>query len=231
MRMRVALSSIAMCVAAIGCSMPNDSQEEESLEAEEQALKEDDGDLDALAVFTSEGIGGSGPIRDLKFTKGDSSAQPVLDGYHKIPADLNKGAGGTYIYITFTRDQASVEAPSQCGYATHEFITGLQASNYNAIDAVGAKGNCVNLGNPWEPIWEPRSNVFPFGWKHPDLNDGSGGRFIFAWQHKVSGLAPITEIGVTSARRNANCPSGWTKVNQDLNQGAGGDYIYFCFRR
>lgn len=227
MRNVVALFSAVVCAAAIGCSVP--LGEEELLEDEEQGLKEED-DPSAFAVFTSEGIGGFGPIRDLKFAKGSSSSQRPLDGYHLIPADLNKGAGGQYIYITFTREQSAVTNGSQCGYMTNNFLTGIHASNFNAIDAIGKKGNCSNPGYPWEPIWEPREIPIPTGWKHPDLNDGSGGRFIFAWQHKVSGLAPITEIGVTSARRNANCPSGWTKVNQDLNQGAGGDYIYFCYR-
>jgi hypothetical protein len=177
---------------------------------------------------SSVGVGGAGAIRDLKFEKGSSSSQVPLGGYHLISADLNRGAGGAYIYLTFTRDAAVVQGGNECGHSTGEFVTGIHADDYNAVDAVGKKGNCSNLGPPWTPIWEETGIL---GWKHPDLNDGAGGRFIFAWLHKVDGLAPIKEIGVVSSRNGSvTCPSGWTRQNQDLNDGAGGDYIYFCFK-
>ena len=170
------------------------------------------------------------PIRDLKFEKGDSSNQTPLDGYHLISADLNKGASGRYIYLTFTRDARKVINDDQCGITSNPYITGLRAASYNFIDAAIEKGSCRN---PWTPIWEAvwLSDEI-FDWKHIDLNDGSGGRFIYAWQSKVDGEDPILEVGVVSGNQsNIRCPSGWVTHGQDLNEGAGGDYIYFCYKK
>lgn len=186
------------------------------------------------AIFKSSvGVGGSGAIRDLKFEKADYANQTPLPGYHLIPADLNKGAGGTYIYLTFTRDDSKVQARDYCNWGEGGYTTRLKADDFNWFDSGGYKGVCVGMGNPWTPIWEYTGNIFlPWPWKHPDLNDGAGGRYIFAWQAKVPGEAPILEVGVVSGSSSSiQCPSGWTRDNQDLNQGAGGDYIYFCVRK
>lgn len=184
------------------------------------------------SVFLSSlGRGGTGAIRDLKFEKGDTSSQVPLDGYTLIPADLNKGAGGTYIYLTFTRLEDKLQVGTQCGWENNAFVTGLFADDFRAIDAVQMKGTCAGLGDPWTPIWESTGDPL-WPWKHPDLNDGSGGRYIYAWQERVGTGAPLTEVGVLSGNTSAiQCPAGWTKVDQDLNQGAGGDYIYFCYKQ
>lgn len=177
------------------------------------------------------GVGGAGAIRDLKFEKGDSASQVPLDGYHLIPADLNKGAGGTYIYLTFTRDGTKVQAPDQCGWGEGEYVTTFFAEDFGWADSGAVKGTCGGMGYPSTPIWEYTGN-YAWPWKHPDLNDGSGGRYIFAWLQKVAGSAPIQEVGVVSGSSGSiQCPSGWIRDNQDLNEGAGGAYIYFCYRR
>ena len=45
-------------------------------------------------------------------------------------------------------------------------------------------------------------------------------------------LAPITNITfVVSSTSTSNCPAGYTKVDSDLNGGAGGKYIYTCYTR
>jgi hypothetical protein len=186
------------------------------------------------SIFKSSvGVGGYGAIRDLKFEKGGSSNQTPLDGYYLIPADLNKGAGGTYIYLTFTRDDSKVQARDHCGWGEGGYVTHLFAEDFNWFDSGGYKGVCVGMGYPSTPIWEYTGDyVFGWPWKHPDLNDGAGGRYIFAWQQKVAGTAPIQEVGVVSGSSSSiQCPSGWVRDNQDLNEGAGGDYIYFCYKK
>lgn len=179
------------------------------------------------SIFSSsEGRGGWGPIRDLKFTKGNSPSQPTLPGYELINVDLNKGAGGTYIYLTFTRGNTAEGAPTnKCAPNVYdgEYVTDFLADDYNAFDAALVKGTC-HIG--WSPVLESGGVD---GWKQPDLNDGAGGRYIFAWQLKLSGQPPIQEVGVLAGNSSTiQCPSGWTRDRQDLNEGAGGDFIYFC---
>lgn len=46
------------------------------------------------------------------------------------------------------------------------------------------------------------------------------------------GQAPITDLAVIyGGSSNIACPGGFEKLGVDLNQGAGGDYIYLCIRR
>jgi hypothetical protein len=187
-------------------------------------------DVTVLASTFRSSVGlGSGYIRDLKFEKGDTSSQTPLPGYFLIPADLNKGAGGTYVYLPFTRDATKVQGPFEYCGGQNQYVTGIIADDFGA--ASNMKGTC-NVGvSPYAapPIWEyPGADFLP--WKHPDLNDGAGGRFIFAWQQMHLSGSPVREVGVVSGNSSGiSCPSGWTRVNQDLNQGAGGDWIYFCY--
>ena len=63
-----------------------------------------------------------------------------------------------------------------------------------------------------------------------DLNAGSGGKFIYPLSQysddksdAISGLAFI--------QNNQVVPDGYTKIEQDLNEGAGGKYNYLCYTK
>ena len=63
-----------------------------------------------------------------------------------------------------------------------------------------------------------------------DMNAGSGGKYIYPLpeysDHKndaISGLAFIQNSAVV--------PDGYTKIQQDLNEGAGGTYNYLCYTK
>lgn len=48
----------------------------------------------------------------------------------------------------------------------------------------------------------------------------------------VSGQSCITEMTVISGNSSSiQPPAGYTKIPRDLNQGAGGKYIYLCYKR
>jgi hypothetical protein len=71
----------------------------------------------------------------------------------------------------------------------------------------------------------------------PDLNKGAGGDFIFLCVQKLTrarlsqaGLAPITDLAVIYGK-HASPPAGFEKIGVDLNKGAGGHYIYLCYKR
>jgi hypothetical protein len=60
-----------------------------------------------------------------------------------------------------------------------------------------------------------------------DFNQKAGGNFIFIfYESGVSGN------GVAAVRfisgKDATVPAGWTKIDVDLNDEAGGEYIYLC---
>lgn len=134
----------------------------------------------------------------------DSSVQPPA-GYTKIDYDLNRGAGGKYIYLCYHKsavDTISPQANPQC-IDDILFVTGEGAPpppGYTKIDV--------------------------------DLNKGAGGDYIYLCYRLTAydGIKAIKDVVIIGGD-NADIPPpyAFTKVNQDLNAGAGGDYIYLCF--
>ena len=189
-----------------------------------------------MTPVSSIGIGhtttSKGFIYDLKVIKGSSSSINTgdLPGYYKIGVDLNKGAGGKYIYLCFTRDPSKVIGSSSW------VGDGLHGRNVPVEDII-IKRQTVGGGfggwpGPHAPPIETKDGL---GFHQPDLNDGAGGKYIYAYQDKDSYVHPSTvyEVGVIYGSSSAIQPpqnSGWRRIEGDLNDGAGGDYIYFVVK-
>lgn len=182
-----------------------------------------------------------GYIYDVKVVKGRSRNLMALRGYTIIPLDLNKGAGGQYIYLMFTRDPSRVQYGDEIrgenlGYSNGYRVIGpvRKMSSYaQRVGAVATQGFTAWHG--YVPTW----NKWLFGWRQPDLNDGAGGRFIYGFQGKGDNDGQPVEIGVVAGNSSRiSPPAGWRKIDGsdfrfpgvDLNLGAGGDYIYFCIK-
>ncbi|MDQ2792801.1 MAG: hypothetical protein M3Y12_02155 [Bacteroidota bacterium] len=196
------------------------------------------------AFYTTENP--NGYLYDLKIVKGPNPNRTGFNDspyYHNIEIDLNEGAGGEYIYVSFTRD------PSQVQYQTSNWGCGYNGSgtdetprdiNGNRVDSpikwidtevrcCSAAANCNGIYTPMYATlgYTVDSNHFKF----PDLNDGAGGSYIYAWQTRVA--TPyhnqLIELGVLTGNNvNIQPPAGWQRVGSDLNNGAGGSYIFFC---
>ena len=182
----------------------------------------------------------NGEIYDVKIVKGRSSNLSALPGYTIIRHDLNKGAGGQYIYLMFTRNPALVQYGDEAN--------GANGGNNNGYRVVGPVRKMSSYSQRFGAVvtqgfvgWRgavPTWAQAPFvKWKQPDLNDGAGGRFIYGYQGKGDNDGQPVEIGVLSGNSSRIAPpAGWRKIDGsdsrfpgvDLNQGAGGDYIYFC---
>ncbi len=194
----------------------------------------------------------NGFLYDLKIVKGPSpNRAPFHDNpyYHNIPVNLNSGAGGEYIYISFTRDPAHVEyqrfSTGDCGTGGDEQprsgygpgapyldqpITGVE-TRVNCC--FGSIGKCYTTDNQYtySPLWAVSDfNVDSNYMKFPDLNDGAGGAYVYAFLTRTPGYTtPPIEVGVlTGNNEYITPPAGWTRVGSNLNSGAGGDYIFFC---
>jgi hypothetical protein len=183
---------------------------------------------------TSAGLGGTGDIVDIK-TLYDT--QGIL-GYEKLNTNLNQGAGGTVMFYHFTRFSASVVQGI-------EYSLPSQFPNLSTADPVVS---CEGKTKHWfyqsrpqaspgfAPIWYPDPNQNYNGdWAPMDLNDGAGGEYVYTYQSKQPGIksdaSPFHEIGILSGNSGQiQPPAGWIKVGQDLNDSAGGDFIYFCYK-
>lgn len=142
-------------------------------------------------------------IRDFIVISGDGAAiQPPAE-YVKIAMDVNRKAGGKYIYFCYRKTRETAQ----------------QVTDIVILDSGKAK-----LGSP-PPQYA--------GWTMDphDLNEGAGGDYIYALYRKGAG-APITGLAVVSGPdASVPPPPGYARLNVDLNKGAGGDYIYLCISR
>lgn len=178
---------------------------------------------------SSEGIG-SGDIYALRLISDNTSNIAPSEGHIRINVDLNKGAGGKYIYLTFTRNPLySYENDGAHAPITYNIpLTHLKVVSYSQFE----------YNNPFERVapGEYYRHLYKFidGNSIPiDLNDGAGGKYVFGHVSRQALYgSPIKEVGVLYGNSSQiQPPSGWVKVSGDLNENAGGDYIYFCYRK
>ncbi|TGE21342.1 hypothetical protein E5K00_13715 [Hymenobacter aquaticus] len=175
-------------------------------------------------------------ILDLEFAKSSYASVGAQSGYTKLNLDLNKGAGGKYIYMTFSRNRVEDH-----GYEnTLEGNWGRRKDQSPvtklAVYGNGGSGVTITVWRPpytyYDVIWNP-TNTFINSYKQIDLNDGAGGQMIVGYLSKNSyDGGPIREVGVLAGNSSSiQPPAGWVKEPGDVNAGAGGDYIYLCYKR
>jgi len=139
---------------------------------------------------------------------------------------LNEDAGGKYIYLYYKKDTYK-EANNNYVYlnvrmncCTAPFL----------VDAPMSKTGLSFANNLWT-----------------DLNQGAGGYYIkleAATMINVSdyyrGIAqpvpsplvgPIKDILIISSTGSLSSYEGWIFIDADLNKGAGGKYIYLCYKK
>ncbi|MFD2787509.1 hypothetical protein [Hymenobacter rubripertinctus] len=190
----------------------------------------------------------NGYLYDLKIVKGRGQTQPTFYDsryYHNIGVNLNGGAGGEYIYVSFSRDIIFYHRNNIFGKGRDE---GEYDSSNNAIyrPITNVRSEANTLGRPnyyyfsadgydYSPIWaeSPFPSVEGDKMKFSDLNDGAGGKFIYAFQSRSLNSGNPIELGVLTSNSSSTQPptQGWVRASGDLNEGAGGDYIYLYIRR
>lgn len=153
---------------------------------------------------------GTGFITALALHFSDNAyTNPTWQDYNVIPVDLNEGAGGKYIYLMYSKD------------------TNFYGHYYN-----------LNIHHWWTSIdyWEDLvydEDLYPY-YPGSDLNEGAGGAFLYLFYY-VAGASSqrVVDIAIASSY-SPNVlfagPGGpWHKINSDLNEGAGGKYIYLFY--
>jgi len=71
-----------------------------------------------------------------------------------------------------------------------------------------------------------------------DLSQGAGGEYVWLCFHTgEDGITDLATVVSSGARDDCGLSSDWHRVEQesgsngDLNQGAGGEYIYLCYKK
>ncbi len=160
------------------------------------------------AIGTSEGTSGYF-IDDIKGHVG-GNAPDTRDGYTKIPVDLNEGAGGQYIYLYYRKNNIG-------RFTSLNAFTSWRPELPFASSSKRALG--VNFDNS---LWT-------------DLNRGAGGPFIYIEGSYASGPTDsplrVSDILVISSTSKVTAYGDWHVIPQDLNEGAGGKWIYLCYKQ
>jgi hypothetical protein len=177
---------------------------------------------------------------------------PALHG--RINVDLNKGAGGKYIYLCWGQDDGIKDNSSVPGGTE---IRQLMAENWNYfysghylpdIDAANGDfyrdGAVMNLG----PNGGYRTGgtitgrfIKPVNSSNGDMNQGAGGDnylYLYKWYTSAYPIyARLRSLNVVAGSSSVTCPTGpdqyyvnWegTAIKAEMNRYVGGDHIYVC---
>ena len=138
-------------------------------------------------------------ITGLTVVYGEYASPP--EGYVIIKKDLNRNAGGEFVYLCYSTSK-NLGSP----------ITAIQvaASDYQR---------------------DPSATPNDFTLISHDLNKGARGKYIYASYATGTSAGPITAVDVMYGEmRNVWPPKEWIRVNQDCNEGARGDFIYIIYK-
>ncbi|KAK9963816.1 hypothetical protein ABG768_006978 [Culter alburnus] len=189
------------------------------------------------------------PIVDLKVTKG-AKEEPVLlkDGWERLGCDLNRNAGGNYIYLWMKREKTSY---------IQEITATVDFTNDKQMFDEGFTRVCEdtnrNAGGNYVFLWYRRTTdkkqaltaldvstshqeeekLQKEGYKviNVDLNKGTGGNVVYLW-HKKEGDQSIQAMALLINRdawieyQKAGC----NFINGNLNEGNGGWEMHIAYK-
>jgi hypothetical protein len=140
-------------------------------------------------------------ISELYISEMKDKSDALANDYTVINTDLNDSAGGKYIWLCYKTTSNRADAITDIC-----FVTGKDAE---------------------APAGYSKLNT--------DLNDGAGGEYIYLCYATAATTGvkflPIAKLALISGNSNDIKPEdGFMRINQDLNAGAGGKYIYLCFK-
>jgi len=148
------------------------------------------------------------------YQQGASSGNQILGRtMSSLPANIP--------HTTITKDVPNLFA---IGYGNAIVYMSLQGAVRSAAvyTETNYKGDCETV-TPYRPnLWSP-SNTVGLNIKSIQLNSTCLG--------PTNDLPIVTDLKIISgSSRDLKCPSGYTRRNQDLNEGAGGDFTYMCIQ-
>ncbi len=158
---------------------------------------------DRASLLPKEPLCDKKQITDLEVLSHSSNVVEPSAGFQKINVDLNRRAGGKYIYLckkhsrgTPINEMAVIEGKNKSAPKGWKIIK----KDLNK----GARGKYLYF------IYQQCQNL-----------------------EKLKGKPPIVNIKILSTRRKKQKSPGkeWKKIPVDLNWGAGGDYIYLYYKR
>lgn len=195
-------------------------------------------------VYEKGGVGRH-PIKDIQIVEELYGAeQKMKAGYRYINRDLNQGVGGSWLYLTYTKnvsivtDVMIIEGKNPSPPTGYEMVlvdlnTGTSGSSMWLAFRSNPEQQTADKWITGLNVIEGASSTPPDGWeKYPtNLNKGTNGKELYLIYKKGQGN-PIKDIRVIdSYTPDKHKPTGYKLIRQDLNAGAGGHWLYFAYRQ
>ncbi|KAK9703123.1 Phosphatase dcr2 [Basidiobolus ranarum] len=183
-------------------------------------------------------------ITDISLKACDSTACELPAPWHRIPLDLNKGAGGKYVYLHYRKEDSAKPVTNIIVLKDTDAVpSGYQKVAININEGTSkpkrylAYTNTLTSSAPIQNILV-KLGTSPHaldGYRNYEfnLNEGVGEKATLFYQPKVEEetLVPISDIAV-EACDSANCvKAGWIRSDHDLNINAGGKFVYLFYKQ
>ncbi len=191
-------------------------------------------------------------ISDLDVSLDEAKEQYLQSqGFKKINVDLNKGAGGKYIYIWYKKESCPAPISKVQFTFNDEMAAGLTDAGYKKIEKdlnADAGGDVVYLwyfrgsGEYDTPIVsidvtisvESEAQKFRHGWERLacNLNRKAGGNCIHVWvkREKQTYICDVTAAD-TYGSDTDYFQEGYIRMDEDTNRGARGSFVFIWYRQ
>ena len=155
---------------------------------------------------------------NLSFIKDKSSKCPR--DFEKIDVDLNKGAGGAYLYLCKQRSS------SKESYIEQIIIGSVNEKTEIVSNFKGNKGNIRDYYNFTLLVSNGISDL--------NLGTKKHEKYVNLYAHSTANeQVALLDIEVVSNKDKTTnrCSTGFELDEGDLNEGAGGNYVYICVKK
>jgi hypothetical protein len=161
--------------------------------------------------------------------------------------DLNQGAGGKFIYCELSY-ASTLQQYTYTGYITHPVnVNNLKFVRTNAIFDVAVHRTSSNpaIPLPLSSSWYSWTRKHPLEfdldkrmWEYDktDMNEGAGGKYLYAnyktgYQPSAPPRNVVEDVMIIVGNSSSiQPPAPYIRVNVDLNEGAGGKWIFMCYK-
>ncbi|XP_029985192.1 uncharacterized protein LOC115415665 [Sphaeramia orbicularis] len=172
-------------------------------------------------------------------------------GFRKVNVDLNKGAGGKYIYLWYKKQSEGVPITRIQISFNSDMADGLARAGYTQVP----KDLNAGSGGDFIYLWyfkgtteydtsiqdvdvtvdaEAEAQKFKLNWERVtcDLNRKAGGNWIHMWV-KRQNQTYICDVTATDSYGSDadHFREGYIRMDEDTNRGAGGSFVFLWYRQ
>ncbi len=186
-------------------------------------------------------------IRDIQIVYGSTAAKAKAkcpSGYTLIDKDLNKGAGGDYMYLCYSTTDSFSAALDGLIVDNKKSNSSIPTSVYSNT-SIPMIYSCGMWKLDYRMLDNPRNkktNSVYYSRIDTDLNKDAGGDYIYLYkQIKTSNITSkiqsldilVSDHKINDSKYNGYNVLKWysdSSTNADLNRKAGGAYIYLLYK-